>query len=217
IEIPYALSILGHHQMDAYIPGLNDLVYGNKQHNIISTQEKMDAGKIAVNALKDYKNAKKNGHENQMKLSRELLEKNMRYFGYGHLKKAEDVVPNVAVVFYAFHIMVILGGWFVTLFALILFFLTKRDIQRSRWLLYAALFTIPLAYVASEAGWVVAEVGRQPWAIQDLMLVGVAATHIATTNVMFSFFLFATLFTILLIAEIKIMLARIKSGFNGDH
>ena len=71
-------------------------------------------------------------------------------------------------------------------------------------------------YIAAEAGWIVAEVGRQPWAIQDLMTVGVGATNLSDSNVKISFILFAVLFTVLLIAEIKIMLKQIKIGFN-DH
>jgi hypothetical protein len=66
---------------------------------------------------------------------------------------------------------------------------------------------------AAEAGWTVAEVGRQPWAIQDLMPVTVAATELAGANVMISFWLFAALFTLLLAAEVKIMLKQIKLGF----
>jgi cytochrome d ubiquinol oxidase subunit I len=61
------------------------------------------------------------------------------------------------------------------------------------------------------------EVGRQPWAIQDLMPVGVAATKIASTNVIISFFIFAILFTVLLIAEIKIMTKQIQIGPNKEH
>ena len=83
--------------------------------------------------------------------------------------------------------------------------------------LKSTLFSIPLGYIASEAGWIVAEVGRQPWAIQDLMPVGVAATKIASTNVIISFFIFAILFTVLLIAEIKIMTKQIQIGPNKEH
>jgi cytochrome d ubiquinol oxidase subunit I len=113
--------------------------------------------------------------------------------------------------------MVTLGGWFMFLFAILLYLILKKDITDYRLLLQAALWSIPLGYIAGEAGWVVAEVGRQPWAIQDLMPVGVAATQIATTNVIISFFMFATLFTALLIAEIKIMTTQIKIGPDGGH
>jgi cytochrome d ubiquinol oxidase subunit I len=212
ITVPYALSFLGYHDIHAFVPGIKDLVYGNEEMGIISTQEKMQKGKLAVQALENYKEAKKTKNEEQLIQSKVILDENMKYFGYGHIKKAEDVVPPVAISFYSFHIMVALGSWFTLLFAMVLFFATKRDILKYPLILKAALWSIPLGYIASEAGWVVAEVGRQPWAIQDLMPVGIAATKIATTNVMISFFIFTTLFTVLLIAEVKIMTKQIGLG-----
>lgn len=212
VTAPYALSFLGYHDIHAFVPGIKDLVYGNEEMGIISTQEKMQKGKLAVQALEDYKEAKKTKDEVLLIQSKAMLDENMKYFGYGHIKKAEDVIPPVAISFYSFHIMVALGSWFTLLFAMVLFFATKRDILNYPLLLKAALWSIPLGYIASEAGWVVAEVGRQPWAIQDLMPVGIAATKIASTNVMISFFIFATLFTVLLIAEVKIMTKQIVLG-----
>mgnify|MGYP003387143630 CR=1 FL=1 len=212
VTAPYALSLLGYHDIHAFVPGIKDLVYGNEEMGIISTQEKMQKGKLAVQALEDYKEAKKTKDEVQLIQSKSILDENMKYFGYGHIKKAEDVVPPVVISFYSFHLMVALGSWFTLLFAMVLFFATKRDILNYPLLLKSALWSIPLGYIASEAGWVVAEVGRQPWAIQDLMPVGIAATKIASTNVMISFFIFATLFTVLLIAEVKIMTKQIGLG-----
>jgi cytochrome d ubiquinol oxidase subunit I len=217
IEIPYALSLLGYHSVDAYVPGLKDLVYGNKDRGIMSTEEKMKRGRVAINALEDYKKAKELKDEIAMQKAKEILEANMRYFGYGHIKSAEDVVPPVATTFYAFHTMVLLGGWFLFLFAVVLYLITKKDIQKYTLILKSALWSIPLGYIAAEAGWIVAEVGRQPWAIQDLMPVGIAVTKISTTNVQISFWLFAFLFTALLIAEIKIMTKQIKIGPDGGH
>ena len=180
--------------------------------NIMGADEKMQKGRLAVDALESYKEAKKSGNETQLVQSKVILDENMKYFGYGHIKKPEDIVPPIGITFYSFHIMVALGSWFTMLFAMVLFFATKRDILKYPLLLKASLWSIPLGYIASEAGWVVAEVGRQPWAIQDLMPVGIAATKIATTNVMISFFIFAVLFTVLLIAEIKIMTKQISIG-----
>ena len=191
---------------------MKDLVYGNKEQGILSVKEKMNYGKLAVLALEDYKEAKIAKDEEGMLKTKEILEQNMPYFGYGHIKNEEDIVPPVALSFYSFHIMVALGVWFTILFIITLFLLLKRDIMKYPLVLKASIASIPLAYIASEAGWVVAEVGRQPWAIQDLMPVGIAATKIATTNVMVSFFIFAILFTVLLIAEIKIMTKQIQIG-----
>jgi cytochrome d ubiquinol oxidase subunit I len=217
VEIPYALAILGYHDPLAYVPGLKDLVYGNEVRGIMSTEEKMQKGKLAVKALEDYKEAKKANDMQKALKAKKILEENMKYFGYGHIKAPEDVVPPIGITFYAFHIMVLLGGWFIFLFGIVLYLVTKKDISDYRLILKAALFSIPLGYIAAEAGWIVAEVGRQPWAIQDLMPVGIAVTKIATTNIQISFWMFAFLFTLLLIAEIKIMTKQIKIGPDGGH
>lgn len=75
-----------------------------------------------------------------------------------------------------------------------------------------AIIAIPLAYIASQAGWIVAEVGRQPWVVQDLMPTMAAVTRISAGSVQTTFWLFAVLFTVLLIAEMKIMFRQIKIG-----
>ncbi|ADG92336.1 cytochrome bd ubiquinol oxidase subunit I [Arcobacter nitrofigilis DSM 7299] len=217
INAPYALSFLAFHDIDSFVPGLKDLVYGNDKYGIESVKSKMLKGKIAIDALKEYKEAKKSGDMVSQLTNRSILEKNMKYFGYGHLKKPEDVVPPVAITFYSFHTMVALGTWFFLLFVLILFFSIKREISKYKLLLISSIASIPLGYIASEAGWIVAEVGRQPWAIQDLMPVGIAVTDISSTSVQATFFLFAVLFTLLLVAEIKIMLKQISLGFEGGH
>jgi len=217
LEIPYALALLGYHDTTAYVPGLKDLVYGNEARGIMSAQDKMNQGKLAVRALEEYKEANKQKDALRAADARIILEENMKYFGYGYIKSPEDIVPPVAMTFYAFHIMVGLGGWFTVLFGILLYLSMKKEINNYRKILISAVWSIPLGYIAGEAGWVVAEVGRQPWAIQDLMPVGVAATKIATTNVMISFFMFATLFTLLLVAEITIMTKQIKIGPEEEH
>lgn len=215
IEIPYALSFLAHRDPNAFVAGVEDLVYGNAARGIIPTQEKIDKGKIAVQALADYKTAKKEGNTEKQKESLALFNANIQYFGYGYIEKPEDIVPNVPLVYYSFRIMVGLGGFFILLFMLILFFSYKKTIENKKWILRIALLSIPLGYVASQLGWVVAEVGRQPWAIQDLLPVGMSTSHLNTGSVQITFFLFAVLFTALLIAEIGIMIKQIKSGPKG--
>jgi len=217
IEIPNALSFLGYHSLGAFVPGIDDLVYGNEKINVISVKEKMEQGKLAVLALKSYKEAKKEGNETKAQEALKVFEKNEAYMGYGYLKKPEDAVPNVALTFYSFHTMVGLGTLFLLLFIFVLYFSMINEIDKKRWLLYIALFTLPLGYVAQEAGWIVAEAGRQPWAIQDLLPVGMAASNVSSISVMITFWLFAVLFTGLLIAEVKIMLKQIKIGPEGEH
>jgi len=215
IQIPYALSILGNRNPNSFVPGINDLVFGNKDKNITSIKERMENGKIAIKALKDYKTAKENNDTNSMILHKNLLQTNFKDFGYGYLKNPEDAVPPVALTFYSFHIMVALGSLFFVLFIIVLYLTMANNIERFRKILWICVFCIPLGYVAAEAGWIVAEVGRQPWAIQDLMPVGIAATNLGKLNVQISFWIFAVLFTALLLAEIKIMLNQIKKGFRS--
>ena len=109
--------------------------------------------------------------------------------------------------------MVALGSLFFLLFIVVLYLSMANEIEKFRKILWLCVWFIPLGFVAAEAGWIVAEVGRQPWAIQDLMPVGIAATNLSSVNVQISFWLFAVLFTALLLAELKIMLIAIKKGF----
>ena len=132
--------------------------------------------------------------------------------GYGHINDTNFLIPNIAVTFYSFHIMVMLGMWFVVVFLLALWFLYKGTLHKQRWFLWLGLLSIPLAYLASELGWLVAEFGRQPWVIQDLMPTTTAVSNINASSVKITFTLFAIIFTTLLIAEIKIMLKQIKIG-----
>ena len=218
IAIPNGLSLLSYHKFDAYIPGLKELVYGDKEHNIMSAAEKIKRGKIAVAALKEYKEAKA---KKDMQKAKEALEKfnaNSRYLGYGYLKSPTDILPSMPITFYAFHTMVTLGTWFILMFIIILYLVMKNSLEQKRWLLWLGVLSLPMGYIAQEMGWITAEVGRQPWAIQDMLPVHMATSNIANTSVQITFWLFAVLFTALLIAEIKIMTTQIKIGPKGaDH
>jgi cytochrome d ubiquinol oxidase subunit I len=110
--------------------------------------------------------------------------------------------------------MVGLGFWFVILFILALVFLFRNKLDGKKWFLRAAILSIPLAYLASQFGWAVTEVGRQPWVIQDMMPTLAAVSNISVGSVKITFSLFSITFTILLIAVIKIMIKQIKIGPN---
>lgn len=212
-QAPYLLGLMATRGINNFTPGIDDLVYGNEKFNIPSAQSKIDSGKIALNALENIKLASEKNDEKSILENRKILDENMHNFGYGYLDKPEDIVPPVGLTFYSFHIMVALGSYFIVLFLATLYLSMANRIEKYKKLLRACVFSIPLGYVACEAGWIVAEVGRQPWAIQDLMPIGIAATNLASVNVKLSFLLFVVLFTALFIAEIKIMLKQIKIGF----
>jgi len=223
VEIPKLLSLLGYKNSDAFVPGVYDLANGNKEFNIMSATEKIERGRVAINTLREYKEAKKSGDKEKLSALAMKFDKNtdegkvflneyFKYFGYGYLNKPEDIIPNIPLTFYSFHIMVALGFYFLAFFVIILFFLYKKQLENNKWLLWLSIITIPLAYIASQAGWVVAEVGRQPWVIQDVMPTIAAVSQIDASSVKITFFLFALIFTALLIAEVKIMTKQIKIG-----
>ncbi len=211
-ELPYGLSLLGFHSVDAYVPGIKELVRGDKTHHILSANQKIQKGKVAVEALREYKNAKRINNTQQEKEALAKFKENSKYLGYGYLKNEKDVIPNIPITFYAFHTMVTFGFWFILLFIMILYLSMTNSLENKRWLLKAALWSLPLGYIAQESGWIVAEVGRQPWAIQDMLPVSMATSNIASSSVMITFWLFALLFTALLIAEVKIMTKQINIG-----
>ena len=142
----------------------------------------------------------------------EFLREYFAYFGYGYLDAPQDIVPDVPLLFYSFRVMVGAGCFFILLLGVVWWLNRKDRLADKRWLLWIAVWSVPLAYLASQAGWVLAEVGRQPWAIQDLMPVGIAASKIGSTSVTATFFIFLALFTALLIAELSILFRQIKIG-----
>lgn len=227
IGIPKLLSLMSFRSADAFVPGINDLVYGNEEYGVMPASEKIERGRVAVEELGRYCTAREKGDtaaitEIEAKFDRstpqgaEFLREHFAYFGYGYLSSPEQIVPDVPLLFYSFRVMVGAGCFFILLLGLV-WWLNRRDrLASKRWLLRTAVWSVPLAYLASQAGWVVAEVGRQPWAIQDLMPVGVAASKIPSGSVSVTFFLFLALFTALLAAELSIMFRQIKTGPKDD-
>lgn len=213
IKVPYMLSILAKRDVNDFVPGISQLVFGDKEHNILGVADKIERGNLAINALKAFTDAKKVGDEAGMQRAKQIIDENIKYMGYGYLKKPTDAVPPVPLVFYAFHTMVGLGTIFVLLFFVVTYLCMAHSIENFRKLLWFCIICIPLGLVAIEAGWIVAEVGRQPWTVEGLLPVSVSATHLGSVNVKISFFAFLVLFTVLLIAELKIMLTQIRKGF----
>ena len=162
----------------------------------------------------------------------------MQYFGYGYIKDKEDVVPPIAVNFWAFRIMVGLGCVFILYFIVLLLMVydvpflsifTRRLLATigllpetaadakgitglPDWHYWAAILLVPLAYIASECGWLVAEFGRQPWTIQDMLPTWASVSDLNASSVALTFFLFLALFSTMLAVEINILLKQIKKG-----
>jgi cytochrome d ubiquinol oxidase subunit I len=218
IEIPNLLSIMTAGSKEVFVPGISDLVNGNTEQSIMSFAEKKERGEVARKALIDYKRAGKTGNKKLRDSIQDLFsdkafqDNYFSYFGYSSINKPEDIIPDIHGTFYSFHLMVILGFIFIFLFGFAIYQLFKGTIAENRWFLWICLFSLPLPYIASELGWIVAELGRQPWIIQDLMPVSTAVSNIGPGSVIATFFIFAVLFTTLLIAEVSIMVKQIQIG-----
>ena len=242
IEMPYALSFMATNDIHGYVPGINDILNGYTKPDGTkepSVEEKIARGKLAITALADYRKAKKEGaSEATLAPYLSTINENMKYFGYGYVKNPHDIVPYVPVNFWAFRIMVGLGCIFILYFlvmTLISFKIPFLTITTRRllaaiglipetkadtnditglpaWHYWVAIILVPLAYIASESGWLVAEFGRQPWTIQDMLPTWVAVSDINGCSVALTFFLFLFLFTLMLAVEISILLKQIKKG-----
>ena len=210
IAVPNMLSLLATHTPDGMVPGVNDLLNGYTKANgekELSVEEKMARGRKAIAALQQYRSGNKDA------VTRKTLADNIQYFGYGYVKDKHQVVPFIPINFWAFRVMVGMGCLFILFFLVVLFFSFRRQtIDRQRWLHIVAIALLPLAYIASEAGWLVAEFGRQPWTIQDMLPTWAAVSDLHSGSVVLTFFLFLFLFTAMLVVEVSILCKQIKKG-----
>jgi cytochrome d ubiquinol oxidase subunit I len=226
IEMPYALSFMATNDIHGYVPGINDILNGYTKADGTqepSVEEKIERGKKAIEALAKYREAKFGSSDDgeTAAANLEILKENMKYFGYGYIKDKNDVVPPVLINFWAFRVMVGIGCLFILFFAVILAvtykfpkaLFKKYDITTlPAWHYWIAILLIPLGYIGSESGWLVAEFGRQPWTIQDMLPTWAAVSDLQSSSVMITFFLFLILFTTMLAVEINILLKQIKKG-----
>ena len=206
-----------------------------------SIDEKIARGKKAIEALAAYRQAKFASSDDGSTAAYQLgiLKENMQYFGYGYIKDKNDIVPYIPINFWAFRIMVGLGCVFILYFLVLLLLIydipflsvftrrllasigllpetmadaPKRLTGLPSWHYWAAIVLVPLAYIASECGWLVAEFGRQPWTIQDMLPTWAAVSDLNAGSVAFTFILFLILFTTMLAVEISILLKQIQKG-----
>ena len=214
VEVPAMLSILATHDADGYVPGINDLLNGYTTPDGVyhpSADEKIERGKIALEAFGEYR-ALKDTDPEAAAVARQRLDENVDYFGYGYIDSKEELVPPVGLVYWAFRVMIGLGGLLLVLMIAVLWAERKAKLANMRWLLWAALCSIPLVYIAGQAGWIVAEVGRQPWVIEGLLPVKAAVSSVSVAAVQTTFWLFVAIFTLFLAIEIRILFKAIKQG-----
>ena len=217
ITVPYGLSILAKHDLNAFVPGISDIIQGYELDangdtiNTVSYEERIRRGKLAHESLRAYDLARTNNDAAGMEKAHSELKENYKYFGYGYFDSVDEAIPPVGLTFVSFRLMVILGSYFLLYYLVALFAVYKSDwLSKKKWLQWIAMASVPFMWVCSEAGWAVAEVGRQPWTVQDLLPTKAAISEISSGSVILTFWLFAAIFTVLLIAEVSIMVKQIQ-------
>ena len=219
VEVPGVLSVLATHDIEGYVPGINNILDGYTANNgevIPSAEEKITRGKLAIEAFEDYRELRNDDPVGAAE-ARKILDENVDYFGYGYIKSREELVPPVGLVYWAFRVMVGLGGALLLMMGVVLWAERRKRLEDTKWLLWTALFSIPFVYIAGQAGWFVAEVGRQPWTIEGLLPVSAAVSSVSVAAVQTTFFIFVAIFTLFLAIELRILTKAIKQGPKIDN
>lgn len=215
IQIPWAMGIIATRSLDEEVKGIKDL---KKEHEV-----KILSG---VQAYK-YLDAVRDGTATPAQL--QLFEDNKDNLGYAMLlqpftqditnpseeavKRAVDYsIPPVAPLFYSFRLMVVAGFLMLALFLAAFYYSTKHKITKPRWLLKAALFSLPLPWIASEAGWFVAEFGRQPWSIAEVLPVHAAVSNLSVAEVATTLIAYTAFYTVMFIIGFYLMKKFAKKG-----
>jgi cytochrome d ubiquinol oxidase subunit I len=215
VKVPWVLGLIATRSVDKPVPGIDELV--------AMAKARIGNGLIAYDALDKLRRDRDNA------ALRATLDAHAADLGYALLlkrfrpdvqnasadeidKAAQSTVPDVPVLFWSFRLMVGVGLWFIALFALAFWLSAKRQLDRHRAFLWAALLSLPLPWLAAELGWIVAEYGRQPWAIEGVLPTFLAVSGNDAHNVLFSLLGFALFYTALLAADLFLLAKYIRLG-----
>jgi cytochrome d ubiquinol oxidase subunit I len=215
IEVPWLLGLIATRSIDTPVPGLEELEADGRQRIL--------SGMQAYNALERLR------HDSHDAAARAEFDKHKEDLGYGLLllrytdqpataaaadvdRAAGSLIPNVGLLFWSFRVMVGIGMFLIGLFA-VSFWLASRDrLERYRLYLRIALYSLPLPWIAAEVGWVVAENGRQPWAIDGVLPTFVAASPVPASHVVFSLIGFVVFYTALAVIDFYLMQRMARLG-----
>ncbi len=215
IQIPFVLGLITTRSLSQEIPGIFELVE--------RAGERIANGIVAYRSLQDLR------ADPTDVAARATLDATWHDLGYALLLKqyrpdvenatgediaraALDTVPNVPVLFWTFRVMVGIGFYFIAFFGLFFWLATKHRLDRSRVLLWVAVFSLPLPWVAIECGWLVAEYGRQPWAVEGVLPTFYAASGLTLWDLVISLTFFITLYTALAVIMAALMVRTIRKG-----
>ena len=220
LKIPAVLGLIATRSLDEPVPGLAEL----KAKHL----ERIIRGQEAYVLMLQYRAGDKSpATVNRFNEIKEDLGYGMLLTAYTddvanataeHIAQAvEDSVPQVWPLFWSFRIMVACGFAMLLLFALAFWHSAKRTVDKPKWLLKFAVFSLPLPWIACEAGWFVAEYGRQPWAIGEILPTHLAVSQLTVTDIWISLISIMVLYTIFVIIEMWLMTKYAKIGPSSLH
>jgi cytochrome d ubiquinol oxidase subunit I len=132
------------------------------------------------------------------------------------LLAAKDTIPNVPVMFWLFRIMAGLGFFFIGFFALAFYCASACKFSKP-WFLKIAVAIMPLPWIAIEFGWMLAEIGRQPWAVEGVLPTFLAASSLSISQIWTTIIGFTLLYGTLAVIEVRLMIATIRKGPVEHH
>ncbi|WP_347555660.1 cytochrome ubiquinol oxidase subunit I [Robbsia sp. KACC 23696] len=220
VQVPYVLSLLETHSLTGTVPAISEL---EKE-----AEARVRSGIPAVQALQVLATHP----EDSAALA--LFNEHKNDLGYGFLAQrytddlstltpaqvtqtAKDSIPPVAPVFWAFRLMVGLGLVMFAFFVLAMIFSVRNDVHKRGWFLKIVPWLIPVPFLANECGWVVAEVGRQPWTVYGVLPTWMSASTHSVGYMVFSLIGFVSIYTIFIIIEMTLMVKAIKQGPDEVH
>lgn len=128
-----------------------------------------------------------------------------------------DMHPPLQLTFQSYHIMITLGMIFIGVMILAYFFKYRKNLFEKKWLMKVFVACIFLPHIANLTGWIAAEVGRQPWAVQGILLTKDAISKVVTAEqVWFSLIMFTLVYIILLALFVFLLVKKIKKGPEGE-
>ena len=218
IHIPWVMGIIGTRSLDGVLPGIRELVEDAETR--IGNGLKAYAAMQALRTNRDDASARATFEAHKADLGyalllRRTMEDPTRATPAEISAAANSTIPNVPVLFWSFRIMVGCGLWFIALFAYSFWLASRRQLDRHRWYLKAALWSLPLPWIASELGWIVAEYGRQPWAIEGVLPTALGVSSVSVTQVATSLAGFVIFYTALAVVDAVLMLKYVRKGPDG--
>jgi cytochrome d ubiquinol oxidase subunit I len=218
LKVPWALGLIATRSLDQEMPGILPLVDHARERIVSGVQahsalQVLRADREDVAAARTFEQHKENLGYGLLLLR--FVENPANATGEQIELAAWSAVPNVPVLFWGFRIMVGLGFFFIALFAFSFYLASTGRLERHRWYLRTALWSLPLPWIAAELGWVVAEYGRQPWAIEGILPTFLGVSSHAAGNVMLSLTGFVLFYTALLVVDVFLMQRMIRKGPDG--